>query len=411
MDEGHEFYRSDPVLAACPKKPPDRQLEAMCEEERAYFAEVGDYYYGLRVNPWPLFAEAWARVRGTFLDGAVLEPRPENPDKEWLIAEREALALLLRVTVCRCDTPEWMALYGAMQENMAGYAEAMARKLGLADVDEAVARFFQRHFEQGRHLPAEIGGNADVLSWLMRFSPPGFWKYLPSGYYSAYLDFVLPHRLIDIRRSEEAKRRRETLMTEHIQAVIAAQNDVEADAFAMADQQMIQMEHLFEEITEEMNGLRVNPEFVRMCVREIKAKCAEDERGLRAKSGEKANGQVDEAVRKLRKKANAKIIVYHELLAEHQHFTDVLREANVKAQQRIGGDAKITQYTMYKMYFCAMDLFVLEAIDRGFPKTLLKFYLQHVRHRDHDAPREKGVKARMNELMEQLDIETGNGSR
>jgi hypothetical protein len=309
------------------------------------------------------------------------------------MAEIEALALIVRVSCCRCGHPIWAGYHAELRLALFHHLAPMARKMGLRDWEDCVADLMVALFDArlgAKDLlnPADPGGSRRAA----RKGTPKFWRYNPSYYFTRWLNRVAVRFMIDVNKKPMNRPDRNLALDDGLMGVIPEDGSVEEEAIASASKDL-ERDGLLMALSLELNSLGLHPKFIEANIRALVTRRQKDQEA----AGSAAVAE------KIRAGTQAKRLVLEELNAGWQNHTQVIDGANARIESELGRGFGIKRYDEQKLFWGCADQFILHLVEAcGADVSLLDIYLKRLRPKDKDCPRDPEVKRRMEPLLRAL---------
>lgn len=390
--KAESVYEADPVLRLSGVDLPDSPVEPMSARERVYFAKVCDSYLARRTNVHLELVQAWTALRAEFIADSLFGcVRPASTHKT--VAEIEALALLLRVTCCRCDQPVWRGYHVDLRMALINFLRIKAYVRALPDWENCVSdilfNLFDRRLDAKAVLPLTDSG---VSGRVVELGTPKFWRYNPVYYFVSWLNKVAVHFISDDRGRPGHRPEHNLPLDDGLICVVPADIHVEDEAIDSASANP-ERERLFERLGRELNSVGLHPSFIEANIRALVAWQQEAEAKARAP------GEAE----KIRTETLARVFSLQEMNAGWQNHKQILDSTNLRIENELGSEYELKRYDEQKLFWWCADLFMLYCMEAcGADVSLLDIYLKRLRPKDRDCPRDAAVRRRMASFLKTL---------
>ena len=384
-------YDADPVLRLGGIAPPDPPAEPLDAREREYFVRVCDALLAMRPKVHGELREAWSALRGEFLADSPFGSRP--PSAKKTMAEIEALALIVRVSCCRCGHPIWAGYHAELRMALMHSLAPKARAMGLADWEDCVADLMVGLFDVRLGVkdvlnPEDPDGSRRAAG----AGTPRFWRYNPAYYFTSWLNRVAVRFMIDASQKPSNRPGRNLPLDDGLMDVIPMDGSVEEEALVGASKNP-ERDGLLFGLSRELNSLGLHPKFIEANIRALVKR--------QQKSLETAESPGE--AERIRAGTQAKRLALEELNAGWQNHTQVIDGANARIESELGRGYGIKRYDEQKLFWGCADQFILHCVEAcGADVSLLDIYLKRLRPKDRDCPRDPEVRRRMEPLLKAL---------
>jgi len=384
--EAVSVYDADPVLRLSGIAPPDPPAEPMDAREREYFVRVGDALFARRTKVREGSREAWSALRAEFLTDSPFRENP--PSAKKTMEEIEALALIVRVSCCRCGHPIWVGYHAELRLALFHHLGPKARAQGILDWENCVADLMVALFDArlGEKHILNLEDPAESRR-IVEEGTPKFWRYNPSYYFSSWLNRVAVNFMIDVGKKAANRPSRNLPLGDDQMRAIPAGDHVEGEVIGRASENP-ERDRLLSELARGLNSMGLHPKFIEANIRAL----------IRRRQQELAAAESPGDADRIRARTQAKLFVLNELNAGWREHEEVIRSANAHIDSELGRAYAVKTYCERKLYWRCADLFILHCLEAcGADVSLLGAYMR--RRQDDEYPMDRDVRQRMKPFL------------